>query len=94
MSVNNDGFFTEGFATMYLDENGQTLPGQLVKASYIADLLNLTPRSVRRLAHKGVIPQPVRIGTRMLRWRKDVVDSWVATCRVDPAEHQRIAAGE
>lgn len=57
------------------NEAGQIVPA-LVKASYVAELLGITQRSVRRLSRQGVLPTPLRIGRRMLRWRKVEVDEY------------------
>ena len=43
----------------------------------IADLLGCSTRHVRRLADSGGMMRPIHIG-RLVRWRKDDVDDWLA----------------
>lgn len=49
---------------------------ELLTAVQLADLLQMSIRSIRRLAADGSLPQPVRIG-RMVRWNRAAVLSWI-----------------
>jgi len=49
----------------------------LLTTDDLARLLNCSPRSIRRLADQGSVPRPVKIG-RLVRWRRAVVDEWLA----------------
>jgi excisionase family DNA binding protein len=50
----------------------------------VAALLDCSPRTVYRLADKGQIPAPVRLGT-LVRWNRRAIDAWISagcpTCR-------------
>ena len=43
----------------------------------IADLLDCSPRHIRRMADSGAMPRPIHIG-RLVRWRRADVDQWLA----------------
>lgn len=43
----------------------------------VAALLACSPRTVYRLADRGQMPPPVRLGA-LVRWPRDVIDAWVA----------------
>jgi len=42
--------------------------GWLTKAD-VAALLSVTPATVMNHVKRGLLPQPTRVGTRLLRWR-------------------------
>lgn len=44
-----------------------------------AALLKMTTRSVRRAWYDGSIPKPIRVGRRSIRWRKDELDTFLAS---------------
>ncbi len=49
----------------------------LLTVQQVAKLINCSTRHVRRLADRGAMPHPVRIGT-LIRWRRDEIERWVA----------------
>ncbi len=49
----------------------------LVDTNKVAELLNLSPRTVWRLLSAGKLPKPVRIG-RSVRWSLTKLESWIA----------------
>jgi len=54
---------------------------QLLTAEQLAQLLQMSLRSIRRKASDGELPPPIRLG-RLTRWRRDVIESWLANdCR-------------
>jgi len=56
-------------------------PQQLLTAEQLAQLLQMSLRSIRRKASDGELPPPIRLG-RLTRWRRDVIESWLANdCR-------------
>jgi len=50
---------------------------ELLTRDQVAEYLACTPRHISRLAARGGIPQPMRIG-KMVRWRRSDLDRWVA----------------
>lgn len=55
-----------------------TTESVLMTAEEIAELLQLSVRSVWRLRSSGGIPKPVRIGGTTVRWRRVEIMEWVA----------------
>ena len=49
----------------------------MLTATGVARMLNCSPRSVYRLADRGLIPRPVRLGG-MVRWPAETVAQWIA----------------
>ena len=49
----------------------------LLKAVEVAHFLNISSRQVWRLASSGTLPGRVKLG-RLTRWRRDVIEKWVA----------------
>jgi len=47
-----------------------------VDAKGMAQLLNCSPRTVRRLADSGRMPAPIRLG-RLARWNSETLRSWI-----------------
>jgi predicted DNA-binding transcriptional regulator AlpA len=57
-----------------------------VRADYLADVFQVTPRTVRRMVERGELPEPVKLGRR---------DYWVAgQVREHIAESARRAQAE
>ena len=54
----------------------KSLP-RLIKATEVAELLGVSPRTLWRLLSEGGVPQPVRLGGST-RWRLSDVESWIA----------------
>ena len=50
----------------------------LLTADGLAQLLNVSTRSVRRFIDEGRCPQPVRLTPRSLRWEPKAVQEWIA----------------
>lgn len=49
---------------------------ELLTKEQVAQRLNMSIRTVYRMAMAGEMPAPVRAG-RSLRWRSDVLDAWI-----------------
>ena len=52
---------------MTTDETTQ--PNQLLTVRQVAERLTVSVRQVWRLAARGTIPRPVKLGTRTVRWK-------------------------
>jgi len=50
----------------------------LMTIDEIAELMKITTRSVRQRWYDGVIPKPIRIGRRSIRWRRAEVEAFIA----------------
>lgn len=44
---------------------------QLVDISQVAHALQVSRRTVWRLVSRGMLPQPIRLSPRLVRWRVD-----------------------
>jgi excisionase family DNA binding protein len=50
---------------------------ELLTIKQLAERLQLSTRTIYRLAQEGTLPKPVKIG-RANRWRREVLDDWLA----------------
>lgn len=48
----------------------------LLTVRQVAELLNCSARHIRRLADRGAMPQPVRIGA-LVRWERAELARWI-----------------
>lgn len=55
---------------------GTARPIPLLTIDQVAELLNVSRRTVQRLAATGKLPNAIRIGSSV-RWRCDVVQAWI-----------------
>lgn len=51
---------------------------ELLTAQEVAALLGIGVRSLARHVQRGLLPRPLRIGTRTLRYSRQAVMAWVA----------------
>ena len=51
-----------------------------------ARLLAVHPRTLHRMELGGDVPPAMRIGAKTVRWRREVIDDFVTTGRVNPLE--------
>ena len=49
----------------------------LMKARDVARRLTIGVKTFYRLVHAGVLPRPIRLGPRSLRWREDDIERWL-----------------
>jgi len=49
----------------------------LLDVQAVAAMLNCSPRQVYRLADRGALPRPVRLG-RLVRWCRAAIEIWIA----------------
>ena len=50
---------------------------ELIDGEEVADVLRCSKRHVLRLAQRGQMPPPVRLGA-LLRWSRGALDDWIA----------------
>jgi excisionase family DNA binding protein len=50
---------------------------QLLDVRAVAALLDCSTRHVYRLADRGAMPPPIRLGA-LIRWRRQDLDAWLA----------------
>ena len=50
---------------------------RLIDAHAVADLLGISARSFRRMNDTGRAPRPIRVGPRLIRWRRDEIAAWI-----------------
>ena len=55
----------------------ESSPQRMIDVREVATILNVSTRTVRRLASNGTLPQPIRFG-RNVRWRLTDIDMWIA----------------
>lgn len=60
------------------DVTPKTTNCQLLSVSEMAKLLRVSPRTVWRLSTMGTIPKPVRLTTKLVRWRKVDLEDYLA----------------
>ena len=48
----------------------------IMTASEVSALVRVHLRTLRRWAHEGIFPRPIRIG-RTVRWRRTDIDDWI-----------------
>jgi predicted DNA-binding transcriptional regulator AlpA len=51
-------------------------PHRMINVRELATILDISTRSVWRLAARGELPQPIRFG-RNVRWRFGDIESWI-----------------
>ena len=61
----------------------------LISAEDVAKLLQFTVGSIYRMARRGAIPAPLRIGGR-LRWSRDELERWIADRAPRPPRPRRV----
>ena len=52
---------------------------ELLTLKDIARLTKIAERTLRRWDMAGRMPQPIRCGKRIIRWRVDVIERWIVT---------------
>lgn len=57
-------------------------PTPLITPKEFAAILGVNARTLHRMELAGEIPLAVRIGAKTVRWRREVIDDFIATGRV------------
>jgi excisionase family DNA binding protein len=56
-------------------------PPLLMTVRQVAELCEISPRTVRRLADGGRMPTPTKLGA-LIRWSRPEIEAWIASgCR-------------
>ena len=50
---------------------------KLLSIGEVSELISRSKSSIYADIKKGVFPPPVKIGTRISRWREDAVNEWI-----------------
>lgn len=50
---------------------------RLLKMDDICSLLQITRSAVEGRLRRGTFPKPIKLGSRSLRWREDVITQWI-----------------
>ncbi len=56
--------------------NGESDRAEMLDVSDVATRLNISTRTVRRMADCGLMPRPVRLAG-CIRWRRTDLDRWI-----------------
>jgi len=49
---------------------------RLLDVREVGEITNLSPRTVQRLAERGLMPPPAKIGV-LVRWSRTAIESWI-----------------
>ena len=49
----------------------------LLDIGAVAEMLSVSPRTVRRMADAGQMPKAVKLGGKLVRWRPDEIAEWI-----------------
>jgi len=53
-------------------------PSRLLSVEQVADFIGVSVKTVRRYHNAGMLPQPIRLGGRLLiKWRLSDIADWV-----------------
>ena len=53
-------------------------PAALLTVRQVAALLGCSSRHVYRLADRGVMPRPTKLGDVLVRWNRTEIEAWIA----------------
>lgn len=53
---------------------------RMMSTEEVADFLGITPGTLNGMRVKGVGPSYVKLGGKIVRYRSDVVEAWLASC--------------
>lgn len=77
VSENEKGAVAEGVQAMPVPAAVQGPVPLLLKAVEVAGFLRVSAATFWKLHSMGKLPLPVRIGARVVRWRREELESWV-----------------
>jgi predicted DNA-binding transcriptional regulator AlpA len=50
---------------------------ELIRAKQLAKLLGISITTIWRMRRNEQIPQPMRLGSRMIAWDRAVIEQWI-----------------
>jgi prophage regulatory protein len=53
------------------------LKKQIVRPKQLAQELNISTCTLWRWTKQSKIPQPIKLGPRLVGWRREVIDDWL-----------------
>jgi prophage regulatory protein len=62
---------------MNTSEATSPLDSQLCSIEEVAQACFVSTQTVRNWTARGIMPQPIRIGRRCLRWRASEIEAWL-----------------
>jgi excisionase family DNA binding protein len=65
--------------------NSELRAHDLLTARQVADRLSVSVRTVWRLVARGDFPKPIRVNCRLVRWKAEEVDRYIAGLTTRPA---------
>jgi excisionase family DNA binding protein len=51
---------------------------ELLTRKQVAAILRLHERTVRTRVRSGELPEPIKVGKRSIRWRRETIEAWIA----------------
>ena len=69
---------------MMTADRSRSLPPELLTAREVARLMHICVKTLYRLVRSGVVPPPMRLGPKILRWRTEMYFQY-RRLRADPA---------
>lgn len=62
---------------------------ELIDAEAVAQLLSVSPATLYRLASAGKLPRPIKLGSRITRYRRSEITAWIAAGCPDRSEWEK-----
>lgn len=59
---------------------------ELITLAEAAKMLRLSDPTIRRMIRQGAMPTPLQVGGRKLFFRRDELENYLESCRVDPTK--------
>lgn len=50
---------------------------QLISLERVAQKLDMSTYSIRRMQDSGKMPPAMQVGRKLLKWREDIIDEWI-----------------
>ena len=75
------------FAALVQVMTTQNRPAVLLRTKDVMAWLHVSRKTLERWRQSGDFPQPMKLGARTLAWRREAVEDWLDSRRVDdPAD--------